>query len=169
MISPYNYCDFISESFLDYPDNSSLSIVLYMPGCDRNCDGCQNKDLQHYDGYEQIDLLLELLKEKCKKEHTNKICLQGGDPLFKSNLFLTKYLLERLSNKYDICIYTGADIKEIMKLNLKGFKFIKCGVFDKNKYIGSKKTDTYIQFATSNQKLYDNNLNLLSKDGIYYF
>lgn len=169
MIKPYDYYDFISESFLDYPDNNSLSIIFYMSGCDRNCEGCQNTNLKEYREYNNIDLLVNILEEKCKKEYTNKICLQGGDPLYKHNIILTKYLLDKLSKKYDICIYTGAEINEVKSYNLTGFKFIKCGIFDKNKYIGSKKTDTYIQFATSNQKLYDSNLNLLSKDGIYYF
>ena len=38
-----------------------------------------------------------------------------------------------------------------------------------SQYIGSKKTDDYIQFATKNQKLYDKDLILLSKDGVYYY
>lgn len=74
-----------------------------------------------------------------------------------------------LGNDFDICIYTGALIDEVKKLNLSGFKFIKCGVFDKTKFIGSKKTDDYIQFATSNQELYNEFLELISHDGIYYF
>ena len=74
-----------------------------------------------------------------------------------------------LGNDFDICIYTGALIDEVKKLNLSGFKFIKCGVFDKTKFIGSKKTDEYIQFATSNQELYNEFLELISHDGIYYF
>lgn len=169
MVKLSNCSNFISTSFLDYPDNSSLAIVFYMSGCDRNCNGCQNEDLKEYLGYEDIDLLVEFLESKCIKEHTNKICLQGGDPLYKDNLFFTKYILSKLSKRYDICIYTGANITEVKKLNLKGFKYIKCGIFDKTKYVGSKKTDEYIQFATRNQKLYDSNLNLLSKDGVFYF
>lgn len=169
MIGPSNYSNYISQSFLDYPDNESISIIFYMSGCNRNCKGCQNNNLRDFQGYENIDVLIQLLKEKCIKEHTNKICLQGGDPLFKDNLFLTKYILAKLGQKFDICIYTGALIQEVKSLNLKGFKYIKCGIFDSKKFIGSKKTEEYIQFATSNQELYDSDLNLLSQKGIYYF
>lgn len=164
-----NYNDFITESFLDYPDNSSLCVIFYMPGCSRNCRGCQNYTLKKEVEYEDIDNLIELLKNKCKSSHTNKLCLQGGDPLFIKNIETTKYILNKLSDILDICIYTGANIEEVKKYNLKGFKYIKCGEFDDSKFVGSKKTDTYIQFATTNQQLYDENLNLLSKDGIYNF
>lgn len=169
MINYFNYNEYISSSFLDYPDNKSISIIFYMPGCSRNCVGCQNEQLKTYIGYEDKDKIIEFLIEKCKKEHTNKLCLQGGDPLFENNIDLTKFILNKMSDDFDICIYTGADIEEVKKLNLTGFKYIKCGIFDKSKYIGSEKTDKYLQFATKNQMLYDSDLKLLSKDGIYYF
>ena len=169
MITPSNIINFISESFLDYPDNSSLSLIFYMPGCNRNCNGCQNIDLQKFEGYFETTILTDLLYSYCEKAKTNKLCLQGGDPLYKENLYFTKYILAKLSNLLDICIYTGATISQVKKLGIEGFKFIKCGQFDKTKFIGSKKTDEYLQLASSNQQLYDKDLNLISKDGIYYF
>lgn len=169
MINSFNCNTFISSSFLDYPDNENISIIFYMPGCNNNCIGCQNKELKEYVGYEEEDLILEKIKERCLKEHSNKLCLQGGDPLFSKNLDLTRYILDKMSSTFDICIYTGLNISEVKKLDLRGFKFIKCGKFDEDLYIGSKKTDTYLQFASSNQELYDADLNLISKNGIYYF
>lgn len=169
MIKQEDFNKFVSESFLDYPNNSDISIILYLPGCDRNCKGCQNSNLQYFEEFENLDILINYLIKKCSSAHTNKICLQGGDPLYKDNIKTTKYILSKLSKNYDICIYTGGDIEEVKKLNLQGFKFIKCGIFDESKYIGSFKTDNYIQFATSNQKLYNSDLKLISKDGIYYF
>ena len=169
MITPLNFNNFVSESFLDYPDNSSLSLVFYMPGCNRSCKDCQNKDLQNFEGFTYIDIIASSLYELSIASRTNKLCLQGGDPLYKDNLPYTKYLLSKLGKTLDICIYTGADIEEVKKLKLNGFKYIKCGKFDIKKYIGSKKTDQYLQFASKNQALYDENLNLLSKEGIFYF
>lgn len=169
MINSFNCNNYISYSFLDYPDNKSLAIIFYMPGCEHHCLGCQNNNLKKYEGYEEEELIIDFLIKKCLKEHTNKLCLQGGDPLFKLNLSLTRTILDKMSSDFDICIYTGADIEEVKLYNLKGFKFIKCGIFDQSQYVGSKKTDTYLQFATKNQKLYNEDLNLVSKDGIYYF
>lgn len=153
---------------MEYPDNSSIAVIFYCGGCDRNCQGCHNTDLQKFIKFDHKKIIQEI-KNYCKRVKTNKIVLCGGDPLFHRNLSLTKEILWNLKSDYDICIYTGATIKEVKDLRVKGFKYIKCGVFDLTKFVGAAKTDEYMQFATTNQELYDENLNLLSKDGKYYF
>lgn len=158
---------YLTETLLEYPDNYSIAAIVYFSGCDRNCTGCHNTTLHDYKPLP--DTYLEDIIQYCARLHTNKLVLCGGDPLFKFNLPVTKNILEKLGSKYDICIYTGADIEEVKSLGLSGFTFIKCGYFDPNQYIGSEKTDDYIRFATKNQELYDSNLNLLSKDGVYYY
>ena len=158
----------VQSTFLEYPDNSSIATIFYFSGCDRNCEGCQNTSLKEYTPLDEKEVLSGIVNYS-KRLKTNKVVLCGGDPLYKKNLDLTRKILYNLGNDFDICIYTGALIDEVKKLNLTGFKFIKCGVFDKTKFIGSKKTDDYIQFATSNQELYNEFLELISHDGIYYF
>lgn len=158
----------VQSTFLEYPDNSSIATIFYFSGCDRNCEGCQNTSLKEYTPLDEKEVLSGIVNYS-KRLKTNKVVLCGGDPLYKKNLDLTRKILYNLGNDFDICIYTGALIDEVKKLNLTGFKFIKCGVFDKTKFIGSKKTDEYIQFATSNQELYNEFLELISHDGIYYF
>lgn len=159
---------YITETFLEYPDNSSLAVIFYCGGCDRNCPGCHNTGLQNYIKFDHKKIIADI-KTYCRRVKTNKIVLCGGDPLFHRNLSLTKEILYNLGKEYDICIYTGATIKEVKDLRVRGFKFIKCGVFDSTKFVGATKTNDYIQFATTNQELYDEDLNLLSKDGKYYF
>lgn len=158
----------VQSTFLEYPDNSSIATIFYFSGCDRNCEGCQNTSLKEYTPLDEKEVLSGIVNYS-RRLKTNKVVLCGGDPLYKKNIDLTRKILYNLGNDFDICIYTGALIDEVKKLNLSGFKFIKCGVFDKTKFIGSKKTDDYIQFATSNQELYNEFLELISHDGIYYF
>ena len=159
--------DYITETFLEYPDNSSIAAIVYFRGCDRDCKGCHNTDLQ---GYEELPKsYIQDIENYCLRLKTNKIVLCGGDPLYCKNLEKTKEILSVLGKNYDICIYTGASIEEVKKLNLKGFKFIKCGFFDPKQYIGSTKNDSFLQFATKNQDLYDKDLKLISKDGVYYY
>jgi len=158
----------IESTFLEYPDNSSISTIFYFSGCDRNCDGCQNTSLKDYTPLDE-NAVIDGIINYSNRLKTNKVVLCGGDPLYKKNVDLTRKILYNLGSKFDICIYTGALLDEVKKLNLSGFKFIKCGIFDKTKFIGSKKTDTYIQFATSNQELYNEFLELVSHNGIYYF
>ena len=165
--------DEIVSSFIDYPDNSSIALCVVVMGCGHNCPGCQNPLFQN-PNYEQgtrivtVESLVNELKTRCKREHTNKIVLSGGDPLFKTNIDFTKELLNQLDG-YDVCIYTGYDIDYVKENNVTGFKFIKCGTFILSQQRKSDKDDDKIIFASPNQKLYNGDCNLLSKDGIYYF
>ena len=169
MIKIDDYKFYVNESFLDYPDNTSLAVIFYMPGCDRKCVGCQNSELKKFEKFENKEKLVEFLIIYLRRSNTNKLVLQGGDPLFKDNLELTRFILQKMGDKYDICIYTGADIDEVKKLNLRGFKYIKCGKFEQKKFVGSIKTDEYIRFATTNQYLINDKFECISKENIYYF
>lgn len=159
---------YITETFLEYPDNSSIAVIFYCGGCDRDCPGCHNTELQNFIKFDSEQVIKELV-EYCKRLNTNKIVLCGGDPLYCKNIPLTKDILNSLGSNYDICIYTGASIDEVKAIDIHGFKFVKCGMFLANMFVGATKTDEYMRFATTNQQLYDSNFNLLSKDGIYYF
>lgn len=165
------------ETFLDYPDNKSNAILVYFIGCSFSCEGCHNKDLQdenYINGFEMdAETLIKSIQYSCEKSKTNKIVFEGGDPLYKGNFLNVFKAVEKLKNNYDITIYTGNDIETIKalreKLSFKGYKFIKCGKYIQRLKQKSEKTDEYISFGSKNQELYDGNLNLLSKDGIYYF
>lgn len=163
-----------SNSFLDYPDNKSLSLTLYYTGCWGCCDDCQNKELQD-PNYSigtfmfTLDEIISKIKNECERLHDNKITLLGGDPLYPTNINFTKELLKVLHNEYDICVYTGQSIDFVKKNNINYFKYLKCGWYDKNKGVLSEKTDEYFQLASTNQELYNSEFNLLSKNGRYYF
>jgi anaerobic ribonucleoside-triphosphate reductase activating protein len=163
-----------TESFLDYPDNESNCISIYILGCEHNCKDCSNPNFQNIN-YESKDVLkidvnnfFQLLKNFTEKRYTKKITLLGGDPLFSTNLIFTKELLIK-NIFYDICIYTGYEIDYLKKHNIKGFSYVKCGRYDISLQQKSFKNDNMIQFASKNQKLYDKDFNLLSYDGIYKF
>lgn len=157
----------IQTTFLDYPDNKSYAVIYFCSGCDNNCNNCQNTNLQTFKEFSKTKIINNIYK-LCDRIKTKKIVLSGGDPIYKTNIGFTNELL-MIFNKFDICIYTGYDVEYVKKVLSSGFKFLKCGKFDESKFIGSKKTDEYIQFASSNQKLYDKNFNLISKEGVYKF
>lgn len=159
-----------SCSFLDYPTKEDSCLSIYFMGCNHKCEGCQNLefgDPNYIEG--TIDLspndLVNYIEKDIKKTNSNKITLLGGDPLYDMNFL--KEFLSFIPKIYEICIYTGYNIDEIK--DLKGFKFIKTGKYIKHLDQKSEKTDSYIKFSTSNQKLYNEQLVLLSQGGIYYF
>lgn len=157
----------IQDSFLEYPDNESVAVAVYLTGCSNNCVGCHNPELQKWDEIDKNALTMSI-KERLKRLKTNKIVLLGGDPLYEKNIPYTKHILNTFT-ECNICIYTGYSISYVKELKLSNFTFIKSGIFDSNFYIGSKKTNEYIQFSTSNQELLNNNLEVVSKNGRYYF
>jgi organic radical activating enzyme len=165
IVYPFNY------TFIDYPDNESVSILLYFYGCDNGCFNCHNKNIDNNTNYKEftIDEILKELYISSNKLKTNKIVFSGGDCLYRNNINFTKELLNKLKFNYDICIYTGYNLGYIKRNNIRGFKFIKIGKYENKIKQESFKTDDFIQFASRNQNLYDSNLKLLSNNGIYFF
>ena len=160
-------------SFLDYPDNENLAVIIFVLGCDHNCEHCHNPELKNFNYLNRsvVELTLDDFKKELKifaeKYRTNKIVLTGGDPLHPDNITFIKKFLD--SSDYEVCIYTGYSVDYARNSGLSNFKFLKCGKYDLSVKQLSKKTDDYIQFSSKNQKLYDMNFKLLSRDGKYYF
>jgi organic radical activating enzyme len=165
-----------TETWMDYPDNESNAIEIFIMGCNNFCINCHNPEFadENYSintiKFSPKELALELQKE-CNSHNTNKIVMEGGDPLFYNNVKFTKQLLIHLYilGNYNIIIYTGHNIEYVLKQNLKYFNYIKCGKYIPEYAIQSDKTNEYIQFASTNQELYDENFKKISKNGRYYF
>jgi anaerobic ribonucleoside-triphosphate reductase activating protein len=163
----------ISASFLDYPDNISLAIIVYILGCTHNCINCQNPKLQDINIVDNtiisvtLDEFEDSITKLIFKYRTNKLVLSGGDPLHPDNI---KFIREFLKfTKFDVCVYTGYPVEYVQASKLSNFKFLKCGKYISTLNQSSVKTDDYLQFSSKNQKLYNDNFQLVSKDGKYYF
>ena len=162
-----------TASFIDYPDNESSAVCVVMMGCEHHCPNCHNKDFQNYDYSEGViecsaEELYKIVKKECERNLTNKVVLTGGDVLAPLNIAYTKQFLT-VAKDLDICVYTGYDIDYVIKNEVTGYKFVKCGVYREDLKQPSEKTDEYMQFASINQRLYDGFNNLLSENGRYNF
>jgi hypothetical protein len=93
----------------------------------------------------------------------------GGDPLYDTNIDFTRELVNKSYKDYDFCIYTGYDIDFVIQSNITDFKFIKCGRYMESLAQVSKKTHEHMVLASSNQALYDEKYNLISKNGVLHF
>lgn len=156
-----------SQTWTDYPDPISNAVLIYFTGCCHNCKDCHNSNLQHYGDFEiNSEEIITQIKSELKKNRTNKVVLSGGDPLHPLNINITKKILEQ---DFDTCIYTGYDFSYVKENSIRGFKFIKCGKYDKDLKQESRKTDDYISFGSTNQELYNQYFNLISKDGKHTF
>jgi pyruvate-formate lyase-activating enzyme len=164
-----------TTSFQDYPDNESLSVVVYFIGCSHFCENCQNPQFQDYnfkDEHVKVYDIKEFTKNIIlftKRNKTNKVCLEGGDPLAEKNIEFTKEFLIKVKDKLDVCVYTGYSIDYVRENKIEGFKFIKTDTYMKNLSQISEKTDEYLQLASQNQKIYDSSQKLLTTLGRFYF
>lgn len=158
-----------SKTWIDYPDDESLAVVIYFLGCIHNCIGCHNPlfkltDYKSAQEFTPKQLYDELFKF-CDAHQTKKVIFSGGDSLNDANVAFTKYFVNSYGNIFDICIYTGYTIEEVKYKNIKGFKYIKVGQYVEELKQESYKSDHCLQLASSNQEIYNANYNLVSRKG----
>jgi anaerobic ribonucleoside-triphosphate reductase activating protein len=162
-------------SYLDYPSNKDSAIILYLMGCEFNCKGCHNKEFQdptYNKGISSFSVgnVLNHVLTASKINITNNVVISGGEPLCKQNLDFTRELIVALKDAYfNVCLYTGYCSNYILKQDIIGFDFVKCGKYDATQFQIPEKTNEYIKFASKNQQLFNYRLELLSKNGIFYF
>ena len=158
-----------NHSFLDYPSQDDC-LTIFFTGCTHNCKDCQNPELQRVGiVYDKLSFkeFVTTLKDVAFRLRTTKIVLQGGDPMHDQNRLFTKQLMDELHTEYDFCVYTGYDYDQVKNYTTNA-KFVKAGLFKIDKFVTPEKTDTYMQFASTNQELYKNN-QIVTENGRYYF
>lgn len=155
----------VRETFLDFPDNESLSVIVFTEGCSHNCPGCQNKEsqVQHAETLITKEKFLQEILNRCERNQTHKVVFSGGDPFYHSNgneqlidILETIDYLERKG--FDCCVYTGYEFSKVKEIyeaygkRLIGPKFIKCGCYREDlKDINAGKTDGCFTLASINQ------------------
>jgi organic radical activating enzyme len=164
----------LNTTWIDYPDDCSEAVIIYIMGCEHKCKACQNPKFQNANyPLSQVINPYELSQEinsVCTKIHSTKAVISGGDSLSDSNLEETKELLVYLAlYGIDVCLYTGYDIGRIIDEDVWFFEFVKVGKYLEQYKQQSEKMDEYIQFASRNQELYDSRCTLISNNGRYVF
>lgn len=99
----------VSTGFVDVPGKISLNI--FAQGCKKRCQGCQNPELQPFDGGEDVSLedMSRVLDERTL---STWICWLGGDATYQEDEFIkfNKLFKER---GYKICLYTGQKFQDV--------------------------------------------------------
>ena len=102
----------ISTGFIEVPGQIALN--LYVQGCKMRCEGCQNADLQPFEGGKAITLENMELVLKHRSLPT-WICWLGGDAVYQPEAFLEFNAFFKQRN-YQICLYTGKSFSDVENL-----------------------------------------------------
>ena len=159
-----------ATTWQDYPSPDDSAVVVFFAGCSHDCKDCHNKILQSVCVGELYDVegLYNELVERCRKERTNKVVLEGGDPLYTSNLEGVRKLLE-INKSLDICIYTGYTVQVVKAMGIQGFKYLKCGKYLASERCFGGKNEFSLTLASYNQRIYDSEFQQISNDNVFVF
>ncbi len=125
-------------------DGPGIRTVLFMQGCNINCEGCQNKSTWDINAGKGIDVDA-LVDELNNKVFNKKITISGGEPLMQKEALLE--LINKLNElNFDIALYTGHIRENVPEEIIKKVKYLKTGSF-----VESLKTTVKPFVGSSNQ------------------
>lgn len=149
-----NYASIVWPS---YAEGTGCRVSLFVTGCNINCPGCHNKDLQSESYGTQYSAATEdKLNEILDKNECDGLSIVGGEPLYENNykdiLELAKRTKERQPDKTIWC-YTGYTLDYVKKHRPKIIDIVDFMVV--GPYI-EKLRDTTLAFrGSSNQEIID--------------
>lgn len=140
------------SGFLDNTmvNGEGLRSALFLSGCNHNCDGCHNKEMQSFQYGDEVELKKILDRIKSNVPLISGVTFSGGEPFEQAKGL--SILAKLIKNEgLNIWCYTGYTFEEIVesgdtyKLNLLSYiDVIIDGKFEKNlvegalKYTGSR-------------------------------
>lgn len=138
----------VPESFVD---GDGIRFAVFMQGCLRNCEGCQNPDTHALDGGQLVDTD-EILAAIKKNPLLNGITLTGGEPLLQ--IEPATELARAVKNfGLNVWCYTGYTFEDLPANSKQLLNFVDIlvdGAFDINQ------RDLTLQFrGSTNQRIID--------------
>lgn len=126
-----NFGDIVPFSTVDYP--GKLSLVIFLRGCNNNCEYCQNKNLRCGNNFIKFDKLIRVV-DKNLNNFINAIVISGGEPLDQKNAIIkiSKYYRGK---GYKIGLHTSGKGKSKLYEVVENFDFILLAPPEKDKYV----------------------------------
>lgn len=128
-------------------------IGIWTIGCNRNCPGCSNPELQFFN--KDNDVSIPSIMETINKFKFDGVTISGGEPFLQSH-DLKLLVEELLKNKIeDILVFTGYTIKQLYDMHDDDVEFIlkNISVLIDGPYIESKPSNK-ILVGSTNQKIF---------------
>ena len=124
-------------------DGYGCRTVVFLQGCDIHCPGCHNSSTWDIKKGTEIEIS-DLVREIRQKSFNKKLTISGGEPLLQKDALIE--LLKELKD-FDLCLYTGHELKDVPKDVMKYLKYLKVG-----RFISEEKTTIQPFIGSKNQK-----------------
>ena len=150
MLEMIRYANIVKASIVD---GLGLRLTVFLQGCPRHCEGCQNPNLLSLDGGAEIGVreLAELILKNITPLHKG-ITFSGGDPLIQSRELLRLIMIiKQQIPRLNIWVYTGFLFEEVKNIPVMSL----IDVLVDGPFILSQK-DLSLKFrGSSNQRIID--------------
>ncbi len=96
-----------------------VCVTFFTQGCPHHCPGCHNPETWNFDGGREFTpkTLIELKKALIANGVHRDLCIMGGEPLCRENLFLVNDIITEIK-KFDssikIYIWSGYTYEELL-------------------------------------------------------
>lgn len=114
--------NYMKISRFDTANGSGIGSVLWMAGCNHNCEGCHNPETHDPKAGKKFDCsTLEELMESLNNPHIKRLTLSGGDPLFPDNRGASTLIAKVFKLTYPnkkLWVYTGYRFEQLKDLDI---------------------------------------------------
>jgi len=147
------------SDFSSMRDSTGLAHIIYLAGCDRDCEGCHNPALQDINNGTEVDI--EDIKKEIENNTLNDTVVFGGGEPFGQYEALREIAKFAKSKDLQVWVYTGYSFSELSNMYLSKwgqgsiselldyFDVLVCGP-----YVQEKANEEYTFLASSNQEIW---------------
>lgn len=147
--------NYIQITEYDTANGSGIGTVLWVSGCNHNCEGCHNPQTHNPNaGVPFTQHTLTKLVESLNHPFISRLTLSGGDPLFPANRTPITEICKQIKSVHPtkkIWLYTGYVWEQINSLEIMNY----IDVLVDGEFILSMKNLNLLYRGSSNQRLID--------------
>lgn len=114
MLGRYN-----TIKYNDVANAPGISVSVYLQGCPHHCKGCFNSETWDFQAGQRFttEILSDIFNNKINANGIRRnLCILGGEPMAKQNLFSTLHLVKAANMTKTPCyIWTGFLFEDLLK------------------------------------------------------
>lgn len=143
----------------DIANGPGVNVSFWVQGCKNHCKNCQNPETWSFTGGKELtkNVLNNLFKALKANEINRNLSILGGEPLCPENIPTTKYVIQKVKEKYPetkIYLWSGYYYDDLIKnKEIKEEIFPYLNILVDGPYIDSQRDITLKWRGSRNQNI----------------